>query len=270
VHILVAVGLYVLALQEPDEDWDPGNGFEVSLSGIKAGQPDGKAEQAPDGASHTDTSADRQTPVPQTQADSPPPAEAVPPAQPPVPPQPPTFSSMPMPTTPPPVPDTADAWAPRVQAAPRPPSPPPAPPAPPPQPVAAAPRVMPRPSLQRSVDIRNIPGRSPTYDAARGSPTGSFEEDGYGKAVFGAIDRVRFYPPRARDRGDEGSVLLRVVIGDGGTLVDAYIVRGSGFPELDAACIDMAHRASFPPLPRVLKPPRTFDVPIEFGIRYPR
>lgn len=270
-HILVAAALYLLALHEPpDELWDPGDGFEVSLSNIKAGQPDGKAAQAPDGAAKSDTSADRQMPVPQTSSE---PEPQPPEAAAPVPPQPPSFSAMPMPTTPP-VPDTADAWAPRVLAAPRPPPPSPPPaarPAPPPQPVAAAaPRIVPRPSMQRSVDVRNIPGRSPTYEAARGSATGSAEEDGYGRAIFSAIERVRFYPPRSRDRGDEGSVLLRVVIGEGGKLLDAYIVRSSGYPELDAACIDMAHRASYPPLPRGIRPPRNFNVPIEFGLRYPR
>lgn len=268
-HILVAAGLYLLALhQTPDEDQDLGDAFEVTLARDKAGQPDGTADQAPDGAPKPDTTADPQAHAPQASAEpQPQPAPAPPPA----PPQPPSFSAMPMPTTPPPVPDTADAWIPRLQAAPSPPAPPPAAPAPPPRPVAAAaPHVVPRPSLQRSVDIRNIPGRSPAREAARGSDSGSFEEGNYGSEVFRAIDRVRFYPPRSRDKGEEGSVLLRVVIGEGGKLIDAYVARGSGVPDLDAATVEMAHRASYPPLPRNLKPPRSFDVPIEFGIRYLR
>ena len=86
--------------------------------------------------------------------------------------------------------------------------------------------------------------------------------------VFRAITRVKFYPPRASERGDEGKVLLRVTISQTGRLIDAYIARGSGVPELDSATIEMAHRAYYPPLPPELGAQRTFDVPIHFGIRY--
>ena len=267
-HILVAVSFYLIALRlAPDMDQDLGDAFEVTLAQDKAGQPDGMAAQAPDGAPKPGTKEDPQAHAPQMSTE---PQEQPTPAAPPVPPQPPSFSAMPMPTTPP-VPDTADAWAPRVQAAPRPPTPPPAAPAPPPRPVAAAaPHVVPRPTMQRSVDIRNIPGQASTRDLARGSDSGSFEAGNYGSEVFRAIDRVRFYPPRSCERGEEGSVLLRVVIGAGGKLLDAYVARGSGVPDLDAATIEMAHRAHYPPVPRGLKPPLTFNVPIEFGIRYLR
>ena len=94
----------------------------------------------------------------------------------------------------------------------------------------------------------------------------------YASRLFRAIDRVRFYPSGSRDRGEEGRVVLRVMIGADGRLLDAYIASGSGYPELAAATIEMARRASpYPPLPRGLGAERaSFNVPIIFGIRFRR
>lgn len=277
VHVLAAAGFYVWLLHQPPEEFPSlGDAFEVILAEDKAGHVEGKADQSPDGAP---TPEDQQAPNPHARAT---PAEPVPPAPAPTPPEPPqsppqqSFDAMPPPAAPP-VPDTADAWAPRVQPALVPPAPPtpPTPPAPP-KPVArvqpaappSAPPVTARPTMQRSVDLRQIPGRASHRDLALGSDSGGADAVGYGMLVFRAITHVKFYPPRASERGQEGVVLLRVTIGRSGRLVDAWVARGSSYPELDAATIEMAHRASFPPLPPELGAERTFDVPIHFGIRY--
>ena len=277
VHAVAAAAFYVWLLHQPPEEFPSlGDAFEITLAEDKAGHVDGKAQLAPDGAPRPD---DQPAPNPHNgamQAEPAPPAPAPTPA----PPEPPqatrqqSFDAMP--TAPaPPVPDTAGAWAPRVQTALAPPAPP-TPPAPPkpvarPQPTAPAPAaaapVTPRPSLQRSVDLRDIPGRAPHRELAAGSDSGGADATGYGMLVFRAITRVKFYPHRAGERGEQGVVQMRVTIGQNGRLIEAYIVRGSGFPELDAATIDMAHRASYPPLPPSLGAQRTFDVPVHFDIR---
>jgi protein TonB len=151
----------------------------------------------------------------------------------------------------------------------KPPAPAPTPPAPPPSVKAAAPPVPPRPSLQRSVDLREVAGLAPSRTTAAGSSTGNALEANYASLLFRAIDRVRFYPIGARDRGEEGRVVLRVTIAADGRLLDAFIAQGSGFPDLDAATMDMARRAApYPPLPRALGAERaSFNVPVIFGIR---
>lgn len=302
-HLLVAVAFYALMLHEPPEEAKPPTDlFEITLAEDVAGRPDGTARQAPDGAPRPDVLQDPDARAPTQPADAPANDPVTAPHRPT---QPPSFDAMPMPPAPPPVPNTADAWTPRVQppAAPplpaaepkaadlqtapkaepakptpapkpvatpaKPPAPAPTPPAPPPSTQAAAAPVPPRPTLQRSLDLRDVAGQAPSQTAAAGSSTGSAAEANYASLLFRAIDRVRFYPVGARDRGEQGRVVLRVTIAADGRLLDAFIAQGSGYPDLDAATIDMARRAApYPPLPRALGAERaSFNVPVIFGIR---
>jgi protein TonB len=302
-HVLVAVALYALILHEPPQETKPpGDVFEIVLSGDKAGRADGTARQAPDGAPRPDVLQDPDARAPNLPADQPATDAMTAPQRPA---QPPSFDAMPMPPAPQPVPDTADAWTPRVSPsvalplpatepkaadlqtqpktdaaktppAPRtvarpakPPAPAPTPPAPPPSRQAAAPPVPHRPTIQRSIDMREIAGLAPHRDYSAGSSNGNALAADYASLLFRAIDRVRFYPVGSRERHEEGRVMLRVTIGASGQLLDAYIVTGSGHPELDAATIEMARRAApYPPLPHGLGAERaSFNVPIIFGIR---
>ena len=326
VHVLVAVALYALILREPPQETKPpGDVFEIVLNGDKAGRADGTAKQAPDGAPKPEALQDPDARTPNLPADQPV-TDAMTAPQRPV--QPPSFDAMPMPPAPQPVPDTADAWTPRVspsvalplpatepktadlQTPPktdaaktdtaktdtaksdtaktdtakpppaqrpvarpaRPPAPAPAPPAPRPSVQAAAPPVAHQPTMQRSVDVREIAGLAPHRDRSAGSSSGNALAADYASRLFRAIDRVRFYPVGSRERREEGRVVLRVTIGANGHLLDAYIVSSSGHPELDAATIEMARRAApYPPLPRGLGAERaSFNVPIIFGIRFRR
>ena len=293
-HVLVAAAFYALMLHEPPEEAKPPTDlFELVLAEDVAGRPDGTATRAPDGAPRPDVLQDPDARAPTEPADQPATDPVTAPHRPT---QSPSFDAMPMPPAPPPVPNTADAWTPRVQpsvalplpaaepkaepakptpapkpvATPaKPPAPAPTPPAPPPSTQAAAPPVPPRPSLQRSVDLRDVAGLAPSQATAAGSSTGSAAEANYASLLFRAIDRVRFYPVGARDRGEQGRVVLRVTIAADGRLLDAFIAQGSGYPDLDAATIDMARRAApYPPLPRALGAERaSFNVPVIFGIR---
>lgn len=302
-HALIAGAFYALMLHEPPEEAKPpADLFEIVLAEDVAGRPDGSARQAPDGAPRPDVLQDPDARAPTEPADQPATDPVTAPHRPT---QPPSFDAMPMPPAPPPVPTTADAWTPRVQpsvalplpateprtadlqTAPKaepakptpapkpvatpakPPAPAPTPPAPPPSTQAAAPPVPPRPTMQRSVDLRDVAGLAPSRTTPAGSSTGSAEEANYASLLFRAIDRVRFYPVGARDRGEQGRVVLRVTIAADGRLLDAFIAQGSGYPDLDAATIDMARRAApYPPLPRALGAERaSFNVPVIFGIR---
>jgi protein TonB len=302
-HALVAAALYALMLYEPPQEAKPPTDlFEIVLAEDMAGRADGTARQAPDGAPRPDVIQDPDARAPTQPADEPANDPLTAPHRPT---QPLSFDARPMPPAAQPVPDTAAAWTPRVQpsvalplpasepkaadpATPpkpeaakptpapkpvvspsRPPTPAPTQPAPAPSVRAAAPPVPPRPSMQRSVDLREVAGLAPSRTAAAGSSSGSALEANYASLLFRAIDRVRFYPIGARDRGEEGRVVLRVTIAADGRLLDAYIARGSGFPELDAATIEMARRAApYPPLPRALGAERaSFNVPVIFGIR---
>lgn len=304
-HVLVAAAFYALMLHEPPEEAKaPVDLFEIVLAEDMAGRADGTATRAPDGAPTPDVLQDPDPRAPTLPADQPANDPVTAPHRPA---QPPSFDAMPMPPAPQPVPSTADAWTPRVNPAvtlplpspepqpadvraqpkadvakpepapkpvatpakPQPRAPTPTPPAPPPSVQAAAPPVPPRPSMQRSVDMRDIAGLAPSRGPAAGSSTGSALEANYASLLFRAIDRVRFYPIGARDRGEEGRVVLRVTIAADGRLLDAFIASGSGFPDLDAATIDMARRAApYPPLPRALGAERaSFNVPVVFGIR---
>jgi protein TonB len=85
------------------------------------------------------------------------------------------------------------------------------------------------------------------------------------------LDRNKRYPPEARSRRQQGIPVIEITIDPAGRVLGARIVSSSGFPLLDQAAIEMAHRAS--PLPA---PPAAvvggqsriaFGVPVNFNIR---
>jgi len=78
------------------------------------------------------------------------------------------------------------------------------------------------------------------------------------------LEKFKRYPQNARERGDRGNAYLQFEIDDEGKVLNANIVRSSGFAALDRATLDMISRAS--PVPR---PPqgsaRRFTVPVVFA-----
>lgn len=55
------------------------------------------------------------------------------------------------------------------------------------------------------------------------------------------------YPKGARQRGEQGDVLLELMISARGVVEDVRVVRSSGYPELDAAAEKAVRRAPFAP-----------------------
>jgi protein TonB len=70
------------------------------------------------------------------------------------------------------------------------------------------------------------------------------------------------YPPEAVRRGQEGEVLLRIRVGEGGLPREIRIARSSGFHSLDEAARNGVTKAA--PLP---SSPGWFEVPVRFFLR---
>ena len=152
----------------------------------------------------------------------PPPEEPVPPSEPPpaLPPEepvpPPEPPQEPRPEEPVPLPEPPPAPPPEESA------PPPEPPQNPPPEESAPPLPEPPPPsapMQARIDAPPRPLRSIRPD----------------------------YPKNARQRGEEGDVVLALSIDERGRVSRAEVAATSGFPELDAAAVRAAERARFSP-----------------------
>src|SRR2546427_1126655 len=89
----------------------------------------------------------------------------------------------------------------------------------------------------------------------------------YRLALIDAAKRYRRYPVQAMERGWQGRVEIRVVIGTNGTIKDALIKTSSNYRILDDQALDMVKKAfaQIPPAPRG----REFevDVPVIFELQ---
>lgn len=158
-------------------------------------------------------------------------------------------SIIPLPEPPPPV---AFAMPKAVPPKPVPPRPAPAKPTPPrPAPAVATPSPLPT---------------APAAPPAAARP--STHDPRYIDRLAAAIERERDYPSTSRRRGEQGRVVLTLVIAADGRLLSSGVVTGSGFAALDQAALGMVRRARLPPLgPGFGAESATFTIPIVFAIR---
>jgi len=185
--------------------------------------------------------------APGMQAPPPTPAPEVPPVPPP---QPPPEAKLP-PSPPPPAPPPpepqpeAEAAAP-PPAPPAPPSPPPAPPPapPPPEPAVEAPPPPPPP----------VPGPpdKPSWQATTLLGEGSvgaaeISGDRMLPAVGEKGNLPPGYPPLSAELGEQGEVVVHVVIGVDGSVIAADVMRTSGYPRLDQATVAALKKWHFTP-----------------------
>jgi protein TonB len=90
----------------------------------------------------------------------------------------------------------------------------------------------------------------------------------YRASLVGWIEAHRHYPESARDRGEEGEVLLRFHIERSGRVLDVAVVGISGHPDLDEAALAMMRGAVLPPFPPSMPQPSiVVAVPILFSLR---
>ena len=71
------------------------------------------------------------------------------------------------------------------------------------------------------------------------------------------------YPARSRRAGEQGTVILRVVVDPRGALVQVTLARSSGHPALDESAISAMRAACIRPLGRLV----VVDAPITFNLR---
>jgi periplasmic protein TonB len=82
------------------------------------------------------------------------------------------------------------------------------------------------------------------------------------------LSRYLAYPPQARERGWEGTVVLRVVIAPDGELLDTQLATSSGYAAFDEASINGVRRLHRLRLDPAYRPDRIIEVllPIEFRL----
>nr|WP_283773074.1 energy transducer TonB [Craterilacuibacter sp. RT1T] len=104
--------------------------------------------------------------------------------------------------------------------------------------------------------------------ALQTTDAGSASDAGFSSADWraGSLDNpAPVYPERARARGEEGRVVLRVEVGADGRVRDISILHSSGFPRLDRAARDAVERWRFTPARRGNRAVADrVDVPIRF------
>jgi protein TonB len=121
------------------------------------------------------------------------------------------------------------------------PAPVPMPPEPAPQeaPAPAPPQAAPAPAAPPAPDT--APPRAPAAQAAPAAP----------KTISSGAQYLQppqpEYPAQSRRLGEEGRVILRVLLDEAGRVGQVQVQKSSGFPRLDQAAIDAVQRARFKP-----------------------
>ncbi|MDA8120948.1 MAG: energy transducer TonB [Deltaproteobacteria bacterium] len=112
---------------------------------------------------------------------------------------------------------------------------------------------------------RDDPKAGRTLSAFPAAAAGAEGGGGEGKVVRLLRERIEsriVYPEEARRRGQEGVVLLRIRVGEGGIPKDVRVAQSSGARVLDEAARTGVVRSA--PLPSI---PGLFEVPVRFLLR---
>lgn len=111
------------------------------------------------------------------------------------------------------------------------------------------------PPAEQAVAPRNATGASAAVSPAK-----------WQSRLMAHLERRKKYPPAARKRREEGTVLVRFAIDGSGNVLSAGLVRSSGHPELDDAVLALVRRASPVPAPPP-GAPHEITAPVRFSIR---
>ena len=110
------------------------------------------------------------------------------------------------------------------------------------------------------------PGAGATRPAGD-ADTGTLAQ--YRLALIGAARRYKRYPAQAMDRGWQGRVEIRLVVGANGTIQSSLVKASSGYEILDNQALDMVKKAKpLTPIPAALRG-REFsvDIPVIFDLQ---
>lgn len=155
----------------------------------------------------------------------------------------------PPPEAQPPLPDFAPPPPPEALAVPdfKPPPPPPVrspPPKPrpaPAKPVVAAPQPSPAPATSAP-----SPQAVPPVAGTPAPTAAPSIVPGWNVQLAAWLAQHKTYPSAARQRGEEGEVMIRFTVEDNGRVSAVSIDKGSGHPDLDAAALRMLQGATLP------------------------
>ena len=218
---------------------------------------------------------------------TPPPVEPVttPPVEPEPPPTP--VETPPPPEPPPPPPVVATEPPPPAREAPVTASEPPPPP-PPPKPTVKKPpkpvprrQQMPQPAQAYIPPVPAQPGApeappaavAPPQTAAAATPVPAPVPSpeaaaGYRALLSAWLESHKRYPEPARERGEQGHVVLHFLVDRSGRVLDYTVVSSSGYPDLDQSVEEMMRGATLPPFPPAMPEPRMeVSVTIRFSLR---
>ncbi len=107
--------------------------------------------------------------------------------------------------------------------------------------------------------------------AATSAETTTAPPDAWLRAIAAWLAAHRDYHARARRAGEQGTVLLRLVIARDGMVRRVSLLRGSGHADLDLASLDVLRGAHLPPSPSPDGPAElTLRVPIRYALETSR
>ncbi len=167
------------------------------------------------------------------------------------------------------------AAIPEPPAAPAPPEPEPLPPEPELEP--PKPEPIPEPTREPAPPRREPPkpSHAPSEPRRSTAPTGTATSVGttttrIAGPTTGARPRFNpkpIYPPDARQQRQQGRVIVGVQVSAEGRATSVSLVRGSGFPRLDAAAVEGVRRWTFAPAQAAgLAIPSRVEVPVTFSL----
>jgi protein TonB len=144
-----------------------------------------------------------------------------------------------------------------------------------PKPVARVKQPLPVPK-PAPVPILAVPAEAPSPVVVAPPPPSPVEVAGAsGPALTQPIYNADYldnpppaYPSMSRRAGEQGRVVLRVLVSAGGTADEVQVFTSSGFPRLDEAARDAVRRWKFVPAKRGSEPMQTWvRIPIPFVLR---
>jgi protein TonB len=169
-----------------------------------------------------------------------------------------TETRRPVISSPVPSPATAPARAADVPAA----------PAPPAEPSTAAPAVSaPGASAARPAEPAGASQGAGSTRSGSDADTGTLDQ--YRLALIVTARRYKRYPAQAMDKGWQGRVEIRLVVGANGTIQSSLVKASSGYEILDNQALDMVKKAKpLTPIPAALHGREfTVDIPVIFDLQ---
>lgn len=116
-------------------------------------------------------------------------------------------------------------------------------------------------------ETASTPAPSPEKATAGGVDAGLLEK--YRLALIDAVRRYKRYPTHAVERGWQGRVEVRLVVGSNGNISSALIKRSSNYQILDDQALDMVKKGTGrEPVPSALRGREfTLDIPVIFELQ---